>query len=1126
MIYEKCFVKFCFFAFLFFSGSRAVYEDSLTSRQKKLEEIRAYEGTYDPMTSRIEPSSKESYTITADRLREIRQYLMYPYYDYDNDGHRGDLEMNINTQNTQVNKQLTFLLPFFGFGLNYTWVSINGYLGFSDAPFNWRTYPLFFPVAEWPDSPDPSFIGPFYSKCNIGQLRPGEDENQKTPGVYWRLERDLPSRDDRLAVEIRERLKWDIREGIVGAAIYQPKHAIIVTWKNVTFAGGSVNTDAKYVTNTFQLVVTTDEIRTFAMFNYDYMTWTSHTEAGGSSDEGQGGVPAFVGFNAGNGTRAYEYTPYSQSLYIRDLAVAGYADDKPGRHIFRIDEYVLAGSCRREETLKQYPLVFSPDHGNMLGGTLVNVTGPCFETSYRITCQFDTVTTEGEVLDKNTAVCLMPQLFVSGYVDLGISVNGGPFYWSGRFLVETPLTTAEGVWFTDDSVYTKSPESIDINWLAGNLTQTHGATVSISLWGYRERSILPEIVYIDMLYDGVENWNREKEPFTISTADFENRENTQFLDLEMGFIMINLTEPEPAFKLKKSTAVWSHPIPIAWYFQYQWTEIYGDNWEINMCDKWIESDRNQRNFAYEIPRCPCLLVQAISDRGRFLPDFSCDKDGNTKCYYHYGASHCVRSALPNKDGAGQQCCYDRNGYLMMTSDQMWGGHPQRAHNLGKSPYDEANKVPSLSHWLHDTVAFYSCCKWQSEQSPGCTVYRFERRASQDCVGYQPPSAATTFGDPHMYTFDDLQYTFNGLGEFVLVRTDSIRHVLDVQGRFERIPENYMGNSKGSMLTAVAARDNVSSIVEIRKRPHDAIWRYHLDVINASSTLQATFLTKAKSSSCSPLEPGLKSKKIWVTLESGFIYPFHLPYNDTRGLFGNWTFDPTDDLVLPDGTPGPSDVTNLEVIHNEFGMKWVLDDKEDPYKAEAEYVNMQNGIVAGIVLAVIIPLLLALLCFVAYCRERVKKQRQEESDFSTYKPSAYSTGVAPTVKKVAPVTVSQPMPMSTPVDIEEENNQMKDETDYTSNHNHQEMPNHNHISRSSSSASSTTVDNSSETTFGVHSNEPEVTYYTGEPVNDKPVHFQNIHWGVEDTRTPSPSSSMSPHEVKRSQTPSSSQESAV
>ena len=47
------------------------------------------------------------------------------------------------------------------------------------------------------------------------------------------------------------------------------------------------------------------------------MGWTTHTEAGGDTTEGQGGIPAFVGFNAGNGTKAYEYKPYSQvSWYL------------------------------------------------------------------------------------------------------------------------------------------------------------------------------------------------------------------------------------------------------------------------------------------------------------------------------------------------------------------------------------------------------------------------------------------------------------------------------------------------------------------------------------------------------------------------------------------------------------------------------------------------------------------------------------------------------------------------------------------------------------------------------------------------------------------------------------------
>ena len=78
------------------------------------------------------------------------------------------------------------------------------------------------------------------------------------------------------------------------------------------------------------------------------MGWTTHTEAGGDTTEGQGGVPAFVGFNAGNGTKAYEYLPYSQKTYIRDLVSTGGANGFPGRHIFRIDEKILPGVCIKD----------------------------------------------------------------------------------------------------------------------------------------------------------------------------------------------------------------------------------------------------------------------------------------------------------------------------------------------------------------------------------------------------------------------------------------------------------------------------------------------------------------------------------------------------------------------------------------------------------------------------------------------------------------------------------------------------------------------------------------------------------------------------------------------------------
>lgn len=47
-------------------------------------------------------------------------------------------------------------------------------------------------------------------------------------------------------------------------------------------------------TNSFQMVLATDEVYTYAIFNYGLLSWSSHTEAGGDTTGGEGGVPAFV----------------------------------------------------------------------------------------------------------------------------------------------------------------------------------------------------------------------------------------------------------------------------------------------------------------------------------------------------------------------------------------------------------------------------------------------------------------------------------------------------------------------------------------------------------------------------------------------------------------------------------------------------------------------------------------------------------------------------------------------------------------------------------------------------------------------------------------------------------------
>lgn len=86
---------------------------------------------------------------------------------------------------------------------------------------------------------------------------------------------------------------------------------------------------------------------TYVIFNYLDLQWTSHTEASGDTLTGQGGNPAYVGFNAGNGTRSFQYFPYSQHSMIRDLAHSGWGNGFEGRHIFRIDENIISGTCKR-----------------------------------------------------------------------------------------------------------------------------------------------------------------------------------------------------------------------------------------------------------------------------------------------------------------------------------------------------------------------------------------------------------------------------------------------------------------------------------------------------------------------------------------------------------------------------------------------------------------------------------------------------------------------------------------------------------------------------------------------------------------------------------------------------------
>ena len=104
---------------------------------------------------------------------------------------------------------------------------------------------------------------------------------------------------------------------------------------------------------------------------------------------------------------------------------------------FRDIENVIA--ALDPHLIKQRPrLSFFPKFANMLGGTMINVTGPCFPENAKIECQFQDMSGgrfPAIYRDRNHASCYMPPVFFHGYVDLTVTINNGDALFYGRFYI-------------------------------------------------------------------------------------------------------------------------------------------------------------------------------------------------------------------------------------------------------------------------------------------------------------------------------------------------------------------------------------------------------------------------------------------------------------------------------------------------------------------------------------------------------------------------------------------------------------------------------------------------------------------------------------------------------------------
>ena len=166
---------------------------------------------------------------------EMRTELMYPYSAVD--------ALDITQTKPIHDQSLPFRLPFFGFEFNYIYIQKDG-LGFNKGLPSYK-YPLKFPIQPTDTlvEEDPSLIAVWFAQQDIpldkeapGKIWPQIKVKFKLffdlgAGVYFKL----VILQDEKNITLRDRIILDFQEGMIGAADFMPKFALIVTWRNLTF---------------------------------------------------------------------------------------------------------------------------------------------------------------------------------------------------------------------------------------------------------------------------------------------------------------------------------------------------------------------------------------------------------------------------------------------------------------------------------------------------------------------------------------------------------------------------------------------------------------------------------------------------------------------------------------------------------------------------------------------------------------------------------------------------------------------------------------------------------------------------------------------------------------------------
>uniref|UniRef100_A0A8B9QJX5 Mucin-4 n=1 Tax=Apteryx owenii TaxID=8824 RepID=A0A8B9QJX5_APTOW len=244
------------------------------------------------------------------------------------------------------------------------------------------------------------------------------------------------------------------------------------------------------------------------------------------------------------------------------------------------------------------------------------------------------------------------------------------------------------------------------------------------------------------------------------------------------------------------------------------------------------------------------------------------------------------------------------------------------------PMSESPGSPSSS-WLPSSAdgeleAFDWCCR-QVGKPLLCTRFA-EKRPRASCEGYVPPAPASAFGDPHITTLDGLTYTFNGLGDFVLLLASDARTSFILQGRTAQT-----GTAQATNFVAFAAQYVSATTTTVEwtlgsQGDIQILLNYETILFSYSRDMDAEVyyspgVLVVNTSSITAIFDG--DVAVSVSAASGILSVVcSLPdryLNGTKGLLGVWDHNSADDFQMPNGTSIPRNSSEEEIFS--YGMTW-------------------------------------------------------------------------------------------------------------------------------------------------------------------------------------------------------------